>query len=151
MNNKLHRHIIPFHNRSVLPDSFDFIRQEIDRLFDAGFSLEGLNPGLESKESENSIEITIELPGVSEENINLSLAKEILTIEGEKKSEDKKEGETYHIMERKYGSFYRSLKLPYAPDEKDVHASFKDGILRITIPKPQEFKRNDYKIPIQQN
>ena len=54
-------------------------------------------------------------------------------------------------MERKYGSFYRSLKLPYAPDEKDVHASFKDGILRITIPKPQEFKRNDYKIPIQQN
>lgn len=148
MSNNLQR--LPFHNRSFLLDPFNFLRQDVDRLFDVSASMEGLRPDLEVKEDENSIEITAELPGVPEDKIKISLANGILTITGEKKSEEKKDGKIYHIIERKYGSFYRSLKLPYELDQKDILASFKDGILKITIPKSKESKQNIYNIPIQQ-
>lgn len=151
MNTNLQRHMVPLHNRSLLLDPFNFLRQEIDRLLDVSSTMEGLRLELEAKENEDSIEITTELPGVPEDKINISLSNGILTITGEKQSEEKKDGETYHLMERKYGSFYRSLKLPYEPDQKDILASFKDGILKITIPKPKESKKDIYKIPIQQN
>jgi len=114
-------------------------------------SIEGLRPQFETKENENSIEITAELPGVAEGDINLSLSKGILTISGEKKSEEKKEGETYYITERQYGSFSRSLKLPYEPEQDDIKASFKEGVLKVSVPKPKEMKPDVYKIPIQKS
>jgi len=143
--------IIPYQRTSLISDPFDFLRQEIDRLFEVSSSIEGLRPQFETKENENSIEITAELPGVTEENINLSLSKGILTISGEKKSEEKKEGETYYITERQYGSFSRSLKLPYEPEQDDIKASFKEGVLKVSVPKPKEMKPDVYKIPIQKS
>lgn len=149
--NNFQRKIIPLHRTSLVADPFNFLRQEIDRLFDVSSSLEGLRPQFETKENDNCIEITAELPGVAEEDINLSLSNGILTVSGEKKSEEKKEGENYHITERQYGSFSRSLKLPYEPEQEDIKASFKDGVLKVTIPKPRERKQDAYKIPIQKS
>lgn len=143
--------IIPYQRTTLISDPFNFLRQEIDRLFEASSSIEGLRPQFETKENENSIEITAELPGVTEEDINLSLSKGILTISGEKKSEEKKEGETYYITERQYGSFSRSLKLPYEPEQDDIKASFKEGVLKVSVPKPKEMKPDVYKIPIQKS
>ena len=147
--NNFPRKIIPLHRTSLVADPFNFLRQEIDRLFDVSSSLEGLRPQFDTKENDNCIEITAELPGVAEEDITLSLSSGILTVSGEKKSEEKKEGETYHITERQYGSFSRSLKLPYEPEQDDISASFKDGVLKVTLPKPKEMKPDVYKIPIQ--
>ena len=147
--NNFQRKIIPLHRTSLVGDPFNFLRQEIDRLFDVSSSLEGLRPQFDTKESDNCIEITAELPGIAEEDITLSLSNGILTVSGEKKSEEKKEGETYHITERQYGSFSRSLKLPYEPEQDDITASFKDGVLKVTLPKPKEMKPDVYKIPIQ--
>ncbi len=147
--NNLERKIIPLHRGTLIADPFNFLRQEIDRLFEVSSSIEGIRPEFETKENDNSIEITAELPGIAEEDINLSLSNGILTVAGEKKSEEKKEGETYHITERRYGSFSRSLKLPYEPEQTDITASFKDGVLKVTIPKPEETKSDTYKIPIQ--
>lgn len=147
--NNFQKKIVPFHRNTLIADPFNFLRQEIDRLFEVSSSIEGLRPQFETKENENSIEITAELPGVLEENINLSLSNGVLTISGEKKSEEKSEDETYHITERQYGSFSRSLKLPYEPEQSDIVASFKDGVLKVTIPKPKEIKPDVYKIPIQ--
>ena len=147
--NNFQRKIIPLHRTSLVGDPFNFLRQEIDRLFDVSSSLEGLRPQFDTKENDNCIEITAELPGIAEEDITLSLSSGILTVSGEKKSEEKKEGETYHITERQYGSFSRSLKLPYKPEQDDITASFKDGVLKVTLPKPKEMKPDVYKIPIQ--
>ena len=147
--NTFQRKIIPFHRTSLIADPFNFLRQEIDRLFEVSSSLEGLRPQFETRENDNYVEITAELPGMKEEDINLSLSNGILTVSGEKKSEEKKEEETYHITERQYGSFSRSLKLPYEPEQNDITASFKDGVLKVTIPKPKEMKPDVYKIPIQ--
>ena len=147
--NNFQSKIIPFQRTSLIDDPFNFLRQEIDRLFEVSSSIEGLRPQFETKENDNCIEITAELPGVVEEDINLSFSNGILTVSGEKKSEEKKEGETYHITERQYGSFSRSLKLPYEPEQNDITASFKDGILKIMVPKPKEMKPDVYKIPIQ--
>jgi len=69
-----------------------------------------------------------------------------LMISGEKKAETTDESETYYIMERSYGSFTRSIQLPYAPDEKKISASFKDGVLSLTIPRPSQIKPNIHKI-----
>ena len=147
--NNFPRQIIPLHRTPLVADPFNFLRQEIDRLFDVSSSLEGLRPQFDTKENDNCIEITAELPGIAEEDITLSLSNGILTVSGEKKSEEKKEGETYHITERQYGSFSRSLKLPYEPEQNDITASFKDGVLKVTLPKPKEMKPDVYKIPIQ--
>lgn len=147
--NNFQRKIIPLHRTSLVADPFNFLRQEIDHLFDVSSSLEGLRPQFETKENDNCIEITAELPGVAEEDINLSLSNGILTISGEKKSEEKNEGDTYHITERQYGSFSRSLKLPYEPEQDDIRASFKEGVLKVMIPRPKEMKPDVYKIPLQ--
>ncbi len=147
--NNFQSKIIPFQRTSLIDDPFSFLRQEIDRLFEVSSSIEGLRPQFETKENDNCIEITAEVPGVAEEDINLSFSNGILTVSGEKKSEEKKEGETYHITERQYGSFSRSLKLPYEPEQNAITASFKDGILKIMVPKPKEMKPDVYKIPIQ--
>jgi len=130
-------------------DPFHALRQEIDRLFEVSTSVQGCIPEFETKENKNGLEVTAELPGVSEGDIDISLSDGILTISSEKKSEETKNGETYHIIERRYGAFSRSLKLPYEPEEKDISASFKNGVLKVVIPRPKELKSNIYKIQVQ--
>jgi HSP20 family protein len=143
------RRLIPISRTHLVSDPFNFLRQEIDRLFEASTSVQGVRPEFEVKENKTGLEVTAELPGISEKDIDVSLNDEVLTIRGEKKSEDVKDGETYHISERTYGSFSRSLRLPYKPNEKKISASFKDGVLSLMIPRPSTAKPSAHKIPIQ--
>lgn len=142
------RNPIPTHKKHSTSDPFHFFRQEFDRLFNSSPSIENIQPEFEVKESKDCIKVTAELPGISEKDVEISLVDNILTVNGEKKSETIDENDIYHIMERSYGSFTRSLQLPYAPEEKKISASFKDGILSLTIPRPSETKPNIYKIPV---
>lgn len=144
------KRLIPISHRHLVSDPFHFLRQEIDRLFEINTTVQGICPDFEVKESKDGLQIAAELPGVSEKDIDISLANGVLTISGEKKSAETKDGETYHITERSYGSFSRSLKLPYEPDEKTISASFKNGILNLTIPRPKSTKSHVHKIEIQQ-
>lgn len=82
--NNFQSKIIPFQRTSLIDDPFSFLRQEIDRLFEVSSSIEGLRPQFETKENDNCIEITAEVPGVAEEDINLSFSNGILTVSGEK-------------------------------------------------------------------
>lgn len=142
------RHLIPI-QRGLVTDPFNFLRQEIDRLFETNSTVQGIRPEFEVKENKEGLQVTVELPGVSEKDIDISLSDGLLTIRGEKKSEEIKDGETYHITERSYGAFARSLRLPYEPEEEQILASFKDGVLNISIPRPKESKPNIHKIEIQ--
>ena len=143
------RHFIPIHRSHIVKDPFNFLRQEIDHLFERSSVVQGIRPEFEVKETKDGIQVTAELPGVSEKDIEVSLSKGVLTIQGEKKSEETKDGETYHITERSYGSFSRSLELPYEPEEKKVSAAFSNGVLSLTIPRPIQTKPNVHKIEIQ--
>ncbi|MBM6581516.1 Hsp20/alpha crystallin family protein [Microvirga sp. BT689] len=93
-------------------------------------------------ETDKEIRITAELPGVSEQDIDVSLDDDVLTIRGEKKFERKNEQENFHFVERSYGTFQRSLRLPYAVASEQVQASFENGALTVTVPKTGRQERS---------
>jgi HSP20 family protein len=88
------------------------------------------------------------LPGVGEKDVEVVLSEGRLTIKGEKKQEKEEKKKSYHLVERSYGSFARSIGLPFAADPDQVKASFAKGVLSVTVPKPPEVKAKEKKIPI---
>ena len=106
-------------------------------------------PTVDISEAENSFEIRAELPGVSENDVNVSVTDNVLNIKGEKRQEEETEGKNYHRVERRYGSFQRSFTLPRHVETSDIKAGFKDGVLTLTIPKAEAVKPTE--IPIKVN
>lgn len=142
-------------------DVFSNLHRQIDRVFD-DFSQRGhwpfqamssdngkLTPRVNVSESDKEIEITAELPGVEEKQIDVNLAGDLLTIKAEKKSEEETTEKDYHLVERSYGKFERTMRLPCEVDAKKVEAEFKNGILTVTLPKSPEVKAKNQKIPVQ--
>ncbi|MEO1291276.1 MAG: Hsp20/alpha crystallin family protein [Pseudomonadota bacterium] len=136
-------------------DPFHTLRNEIERVFDefpkawglpAGNGM--LTPSLDVAETEEAIRITTELPGVEQKDIDVTLANDVLTIKGEKKSEHEEKGETFHRSERSYGMFQRSIAVPSGLDPAAVKAVMKDGVLEVTLPKPPEVQAATHKIEI---
>ena len=99
-------------------------------------------------ETEAGIEVTVELPGLEEKDIEVSLSDEALTIKGEKKVERKDEKKGYYISERSYGSVYRSIPLPAGVDSDKAEASFKNGVLTVKLPQRPEAKAKVKKIEV---
>jgi HSP20 family protein len=100
----------------------------------------GWSPALDIAETSDEYLMRAELPGVKKEDVKISLAQNVLTITGEKKTEYKEENKKYHRLERSYGTFQRSFTLPSPVKADDVSASFKEGILEIRVPKTEEAK-----------
>jgi len=96
---------------------------------------QGFSPRVDVVESEKDIQITAELPGLDDEDINITVSNNVLTLSGEKKEEKEDKGENYYRMERSYGSFHRSVQLPCEVNSDKAEATFKKGILNITLPK----------------
>lgn len=141
------RSLLPFGEarRGSLDDPFQAMQREMSSLFDRHFRdlvpgrFEGpLSPSVDFKETDKAYEVSAELPGVEEKDVELTLSNGILTIKGEKKQEKKEEKEGYHRMERYYGSFSRSFELPADVDVGKVAAEFDKGVLRVTLPKSPE-------------
>jgi HSP20 family protein len=139
--------VIPVGTERVLSrperSPFAFLQQEIDRLFD-GFSpnfptftndLTAL-PRMDVAETDQAIEVTAELPGLEAKDVQLNLADNILTIRGEKKSEREEKQKDYHLVERSFGSFARSVQLPDGVKSEDVTAEIAKGVLKVTVKKP---------------
>ena len=135
--------------------AFESLRREVDRLFDEfGFSSwqpfvrRANSPAVDFVESDKAYEITAELPGMDEKDIEIKVTEESLTIKGarEEKKEQKEKG--YHLQERRYGSFERSFGLPDGVDTNKVEASFKKGLLTVTLPKKPKVNKATKKIAI---
>jgi HSP20 family protein len=94
-----------------------------------------LNPAAEASAGENAYDISMELPGVAEEDIDLSVDDGVVTIRGEKKTQTEKKGDTWYFSERQYGAFRRSFRLPADADSAKASAKMKDGVLHVTVPK----------------
>jgi HSP20 family protein len=91
-------------------------------------------------ETETGFEVTLELPGMKPEEFHVEFRDGALWITGEKKEEHEKQGKTYHRLERRYGEFRRVFRLPVAVNEEMVTAEYKEGILRVAVPKIAEVK-----------
>ena len=131
---------------------------DIDRAFDrlmrgwvspASFSEFDWNPSVDVSESDDEIIVKVEIPGVSAENVDISVDDNHLIISGEKKQEAEVKDRNYCCVERSYGSFRRSLALPSAAEVDNIKASSKDGVLSILIPKSDD--RQSRKIEIESN
>ena len=139
---------------------FGSLRREIDRLFDdfdrgfLGFPFRrSLNeweprwlgemvPAVDIAEKDKAYEITAELPGLDQNNIELKLSNGTLTIKGEKKQETEEKKKNSYVSERRYGAFERSFQIPQDVDETKIEASFSKGLLTVTLPKSAEAQKS---------
>ena len=120
---------------------FSFLQQEIDRLFDdVSRNIPGLAatamPSMDISETDKVIEITAELPGLEKKDVELNVTDNLLTIRGEKKNEREEKNKDYHLVERSYGSFSRSVELPPGVKVEDIAAEIANGVLKVTVQKP---------------
>ena len=124
---------------------FMSLQRQIDRLFDdftrgfpafSGGGNSEMLPSVDVTETDKQIEITAELPGLEEKDVQVNFADNVLTIRGEKKAEKEEKDKAYRLVERSYGSFVRSLELPDGVDVNAIKASIDKGVLKVTVPKP---------------
>lgn len=129
-------------NLSSVWQPFGILQREIDQVFEdfaGGFRASGTSavvPSVDMAETEKEIEITAELPGLEEKDVQLSVSDNCLTIRGEKKLEKEEKDRDYHFVERSYGSFSRMLDLPPGVDPNSISATIANGVLRVVVPKP---------------
>ena len=106
-------------------------------------------PKVDIAETDDEIQVSADLPGLDEKDIKVTLDENLLTIQGEKKAEHEEKQKNYHLMERSYGSFQRSIPLPVGVEQKKVRASFKKGVLQVTLPKLPEAKTQRKQIKVE--
>jgi HSP20 family protein len=148
---------------------FETLRREIDRLFDdfdgswtapfkhSLFSTEPAwqrafvkagAPAVDITEKDNTFEVTAELPGMDEKNIEVKLVNGSLLIKGEKQEDKEEKRKDYYLRERQFGSFERRFTLPETVDANKIDASFKKGVLTVTLPKKAEAVKPEKKIEV---
>ena len=133
------------------------LRRDIDRLFDRLWDDFGMPlstrveremPSIDLSETEDTLIIRAEVPGINPEDLEISITDNILTIKGEMKQIDDEERGDYHRMERKYGFFSRTLQLPCKIVQEDVQATYKKGVLSIVMPKCAQVSAPEIRIKI---
>lgn len=137
------------------------LRDEMNRLFESFFGelpdfrtwaggkdLAAFHPRMDVAETDKAITVTVELPGMDEKDVEVSLSQGVLSIRGEKKEEKRQEDARYHYVERRQGSFYREVALPPNVDTNKTHASFRKGVLTVTVPKSAKAEKDRKVIPV---
>lgn len=149
---------------------FESLRRQVDRLFEdfdrdlwlspfrrpvldleplwEGRLAWGVGPAVDIVEKDNAYEVTAELPGLDEKNIEVKLSDGGLTIKGEKKEEKEEKKMGFHLKERHFGSFERTFRIPEGVDPDKIEAAFKKGVLTVTLPKKPEAQKPAKKIEV---
>lgn len=120
----------------------------LPRLFSRGSSSGAMLPEIDVHDNTKTLTIDVDLPGVDEKDVTVTLANGLLTIRGEKKSQREEKNENYYLAERSYGGFERSLRMPDTIDESKLEAKFDKGVLRIVAQKKPEAVKAERKIEI---
>ena len=135
--------------------NFSSLQEQVDRLFESDFPSRGSEstltawaPAVDVYETEDELVIKADLPDVSENDLDVRVENNMLTIHGERKFEQKVKEENYLRMERSYGSFSRSFSLPNSVNTEAIKAEYKDGVLNITLPKRAESKPKQVKVAV---
>jgi len=121
------------------------LHNEVNRL--AGFRA-GYTPAVDVVVDKDNVVAKADLPGLTKDDVTVTLEDNYLTIKGEKKNETEHQEGDYFVSERVYGSFARTIELPVPVDAKKIEAHFKDGVLRVTLPKSEEAKPKQIDIKV---
>jgi HSP20 family protein len=132
------------------------IQGDMNRLFNSFFTPSFANgaalrrwvPAMDLVEKEGQYVLRADLPGLSESDVNIEFDKNVLTISGERKSEQESRKAGYYRVERSYGSFRRSLTLPEGVDPEAINATFENGVLEVTVPKPEQHTARKVQITV---
>jgi len=137
--------LVPYRGRTMPATTLSSLRDEMNDLFSRfwtsatePFGLAEWSPSLDVSETDEAVVVHAEIPGIDPKELDISVVGDTLTIRGEKGDEAEQSGRTYHRVERRYGSFTRSLVLPAAVEPDQVTATAKQGVLEIRLPKSQE-------------
>jgi len=138
------------------------LQREMNRLFDDVFGRGSgvmpstdmgqtmwMTPQLDVTEVDNELRVSAEIPGVSQEDVDVTVEGDILTLRGEKRAETEEDRGNYHVSERSFGRFQRSIQLPFTPEPDQVRANFDRGVLMITIPKADQAQQRGRRIEVQ--
>ena len=161
---------LPVKTEKSAPNPFATLRREIDRVFDdfhpfgwrmpsprSMFDIEvprlhaavwPVAPAMDLVEKDKEYEITAELPGIDEKNVEIKLSNHTLTIKGEKTEAKEEKKKDYYLSERRYGSFQRSFQLPEGVDADKIDATFGKGVLTVTLPKTAEARKAEKTIAV---
>jgi HSP20 family protein len=143
-------------------DIFSELQRDVNSIFDnmwRGFSVPAagnggttrLHPTTDIAETDKEYEVTVELPGIDEKDVEVTLANGVLSIKGEKKFEREEKKKDYYVSERSFGSFHRSIRVPDDVDADKVSASFNQGVLTLKLPKQPEAQPATKKIEVKAN
>jgi HSP20 family protein len=135
------------------PSSFRWMQElndEMDRFMrGTAAPLDAWTPAIDIERCNGDLVVTAELPGLKKEEVKVEVTDDALIIEGERKKEHKEDHEGYHRYERSYGKFYRSIPLPEGAKTDQIKAEISDGVLKVSMPVPQE-KKNVRQIDVKQ-
>src|SRR5229473_8405128 len=138
----------PFRDLGLLQDRMNRLFDDAGRTWrtDEPAATTSWSPSVDIFETEGEIVVKAELPGVDRKDITLHLENNVLTLKGERRFEKETKEENYHRIERSYGNFSRSFSIPATVDEEKIRADYKDGVLKIVLPKKEQSKPKQIKI-----
>jgi HSP20 family protein len=137
--------------------NLDNIQDEVNRVFESFFNapmrrrgedVSGWYPDVDIIEDKDNIEVQVDLPGMEKDDIKVSVEDNILTIKGERKALKEEKDKNYHQVERTYGTFTRSFSLPTTVDGSKIKANYKNGVLKIDLPKSEAVKPKEIPISV---
>ncbi|CUU07432.1 HSP20 family protein [Candidatus Thermokryptus mobilis] len=134
----------PFKEIEMMEKEINKMFNDFFRSFDRGYEY----PLMDIIDSKDDLVIYVEVPGVSKDDIKVKIHNDVLTISGERKEPELPEKANCLIREREFGKFMRSVRLPYPIEVSKVSAEYKDGILKITLPKKEEVKPKEIQINV---
>ncbi len=148
----------PARDLQTFPSDVMNMQREINRMFDSffrgapadddAFVASDWIPAVDIAEHENEYLVKLELPGVSKEDVKITMQNNILTVRGEKKKEKESKSSSYHRVERSYGAFQRNFTLPSTVKADRIDASYSDGILTIVLPKAEEARPKQIEVKV---
>jgi HSP20 family protein len=116
------------------------VEDEFDRIAGRAFSRDTWVPALDVRESQDRFDVTIDLPGLEPDDVNVTFEDGMLSINGKREFSAEDRGETWHRIERSFGTFARSMRLPQTADTERIEATFDKGVLTVSVPKTEQAK-----------
>jgi len=122
-----------------------FLNQLVPRNFNDLLRGTNAGPSVDLKETDNEIILKADIPGVNQEDLDITVDENVITLKGETKMDETREEKGYHLTERRYGSFYRTIPLPTEVKSQQATARYKNGVLELRVPKVETVKRQGFK------
>jgi HSP20 family protein len=125
------------------------VEDDFDRLFGRHASRSAWAPALDVRETEDRFEVTVDLPGLEPADVSVTFEQGVLTVSGKREFSSEESDQTYHRIERSYGSFARSIRLPHTADAERIEAAFDKGVLTVRVPKAEAAKPRTIEVKTQ--